>query len=203
MMELKNSFHAQFCCFFMSFFFMFFCAFLRTHANFYFFIYLPHIFYYLFLFFIPPCDFNFYISPMCFLIFLSFIYAIVSVIFYMRQRPLRLRLLFLRVQNCSCFLLLLPFFILPKLHFCFLLFLPFSFLLKGSISSFFSCFVFSQKSDLCFLFFLRFPSRKRFMLCLMFLRVQLHFCFLRFLPFLSSIKSSVSVFSSFFLFSLF
>ena len=77
------------------------------------------------LFFIPPCYFYFYISPMHFHIFLSIIYAIVSVIFYMRKRPLRLRLLFLRVQHCFCFLLLLPFLILPKLRFCYLLFLPF------------------------------------------------------------------------------
>ena len=114
-------------------------------------------------FYIPPTHFLLFFSlfytSMLFLLlyishalsyFLSFIYAIVSVIFYMRKRPLRLRLLFLRVQHYFCFLLLLPFLILPKLRFCFLLFLLFFFQLKGFISSFISFLLFSRKGDLCF-----------------------------------------------------
>ena len=101
-------------------------------------------------FYIPPPHFSlffslFYTSMVFLVLYIShalsyfFIYVIVSVIFYIRKRPLRLRLLFLCIQHYFCFLLLLPFLILPNLCFCFLLCLPFLFFsYKRFISSLFS-----------------------------------------------------------------
>ena len=114
---------------FMSFFFMFFCAFLHAHANFYFFIYLLRFFYLFFsLFHISPCYFYFLYLTRAFL-FLYFIsYARVSVIFCMRKGDLGFVCCFSTFSTISAF------------FFCF----PFSFY-QSSVSAF-SSFFFSSFS---------------------------------------------------------
>ena len=161
-----------------------------------------------FIFYIPPVPFYYffslfiyasvlflllYISHALFIFyFLSFIsYSIVSVIFRARKRLLMLRLLFLRVQ----------------LRLCFLLLLPFLFFYQNSVSTFSSFFLFSflaKRLHFFFHFLLAFLQKRRFMLCLLFLRVQLHFSFLLlllFLYFFTKAPLLLSPLSSFSLFS--
>ena len=133
MMELKNSFHARFFCFYCLFSLyssVRSCVLMRTFIFYtscalflFFYIYLHAIFTFIYL----PCTVLFFIFYLLFLIFCLLTHMIVSIISRARKRLLMLRLLFLRVQ----------------LRLCFLLLLPFLFFYQSSVSAFSSFFLFS------------------------------------------------------------
>ena len=139
---------------------MLFCMFLNSYVNFYFFIYLLHSFYYVFLFFIPACYCYFYISPVRFLIFLSMRLLVLSSIW--EKGHLGFVCCFSAFSTISAF------------FFCFL----FSFY-QSSVSPFSSFFLFSVLPKHPS-FLLSFLQKRQFMLCLLFLRIQLHLCLLLF-----------------------
>ena len=130
-MELKNSFHARFFCFYCLFSVcssLRSCVLMRTfifHTScalfLFFYIYLYAIFTFIYL----PCTFLFFIYYLLFFCLLT--HMIVSIISRARKRLLMLRLLFLRVQ----------------LRLYFLLLLPFLFFYQSSVSAFSSFFLFS------------------------------------------------------------